>query len=291
MGQKKNSTIFSLSSKNAEWKSKYIEKNLEESSLLLYKNFAIWSYLNQVFKNYGLILYNWKIEYMENSINFFLFFFEKESKTKTQYKQNLKRIRKNKQNKVLLCKYTKCSELIDYLFNNILSRDLNLFFSQKTINIKVQNLNEKFRFFLKTNPVYDDEFEKLMRPFKHSLRNPDLKELIDIFYSSIIEKDSAKLIVDGITYYITKHKKNHGFMLSFFKRVLVSVMSATFSRVKGIKIVITGRFNRAQRSNKKIIQVGSVPLQSLNSNVSYYSDVAYTFDGTFGVKVWVCGKF
>ena len=36
MGQKTNPTIFNLSLKNAEWKSKYIEKNKE---VILWKDF------------------------------------------------------------------------------------------------------------------------------------------------------------------------------------------------------------------------------------------------------------
>ena len=63
MGQKTNPTIFNLSLKNAEWKSKYIEKNKEESSLFLYQDIEIRNYLDQVFKNFGLLIHNCKIEY------------------------------------------------------------------------------------------------------------------------------------------------------------------------------------------------------------------------------------
>lgn len=290
MGQKKNPIIFNLSSKNAEWKSKYIEKNQEESSILLYNNLAIWNYLNQIFKRYGLILYNWNIEYNKSSINLFLFFFEKEAKTRKLYKQNLKRIKKNRHLKSSISTYVNCPELIHYIFTNILSKDLNLFGNGKTIHIKAKNLNKKFEVFIKTNPIYLNEFKGLLKPFKRFLKNSEFKELIKIFYNSIIEQDSAKLIAEGITSYFMRHKKKHGFILSFFKKILTTLMNASFSKVKGIKIVINGRFNGAQRANRKIIQMGEIPLQSFNSFTSYYEDVAYTSNGTFGVKVWVSSK-
>jgi len=287
MGQKKNSTIFSLSLKNSEWKSKYMEKNLEESSVLLYQNLAIWNYLNQSFKRYNLILYNWKIEHYESSISLFLFFFEKNSETRKYYKKNLKQVKKDKHNQVSAHKYSNCPELIIFFFNNILSRELNLFTNSKTINVKTQNLNKKFEVFIRNNPIYSREFKKLIKPFRRSLKNPNFKELIKILYCSVIEKDSAKLIAESIANYFQKNKKKHGFILSFLKKILIKLIYAKFSRVKGVKIVINGRFNGAQRSNKKIVQIGRVPLQSFNLQISYYEDVAYTSNGTFGIRVWI----
>ncbi len=302
MGQKKNSTIFSLSLKNAEWKSKYIAKNLEESSLLLYQNLTIQDYLNKIFKHYGLILYNCKIEYNENSINLFLSFFEKESETKRYYRQNMRRINKNKLSilssqptncleqyeKQSTSNYLNCPELIYHIFTSALSKDLNLFLKNKSVNIKAQNLNKKFEIVITNNRVYLNEFKNLTRTIKRFLRDPNFKELIKIISYSIIEKDSAKLIAEGITYFFKKNKKRHGVLLSFLKKILTSLLYTKFSKIKGVKIVINGRFNGAQRSNTKVVHVGKVPLQSFNSKVSYYEDVAYTINGTFGVKVWMC---
>ena len=87
MGQKTNSTIFSLSLKNAEWKSKYLEKNLEESSLLLYKDVEIRNYLNRVFELHGLVIHNCKIEYSQSTTNFLITFFEKRTETMKFYEQ------------------------------------------------------------------------------------------------------------------------------------------------------------------------------------------------------------
>ena len=44
------------------------------------------------------------------------------------------------------------------------------------------------------------------------------------------------------------------------------------------------------RSKKTFLSVGSIPLQSFNSNIDYYNDISYTVYGTIGIKVWVFEK-
>ena len=79
-------------------------------------------------------------------------------------------------------------------------------------------------------------------------------------------------------------------ILFLLKKTLETLIPSEFSIVKGVKIVISGRFNGAQRSNKKILKINTVPLQSFDSTISYYEDTAYTSNGTFGIKVWICEK-
>ena len=124
MGQKTNSTILNLSLKNAEWKSKYIEKNTEESSVLLYKNIEIRNYLNRVFKLHGLYIHNCKIEYSLTTAHFFITFFEIKTETKkrnTKLNPEENSIPNNSKN------------LMKYLINQVVTIDLNLFLNNKTI--------------------------------------------------------------------------------------------------------------------------------------------------------------
>ena len=96
MGQKKNSKIFSLSLKNAEWESKYIEKNIEESSSLLHKNVEARNYLTQIFKLHGLTLHSCAIDYTQKSINFFILFFEKKNRNRDFLQTTFKKAQKKK---------------------------------------------------------------------------------------------------------------------------------------------------------------------------------------------------
>nr|YP_007890662.1 ribosomal protein S3 [Jakoba bahamiensis]AGH24156.1 ribosomal protein S3 [Jakoba bahamiensis] len=65
--------------------------------------------------------------------------------------------------------------------------------------------------------------------------------------------------------------------------------------IKGIKVSVSGRFlmtDNEKRRNKmariKHHKQGRISLHTLKENISYSHDVAYTVDGTSGVKVWIC---
>ena len=75
MGQKVNQTIFRAGTYNYEYNQKYIEKNKEESSLILYTNLEIINYINIVFKTYGMLVHTCKLEYTLNSLNIIIYFF------------------------------------------------------------------------------------------------------------------------------------------------------------------------------------------------------------------------
>ena len=74
MGQKTNPNILRLG-QTKEWKSKYIEKNNEESSLYLYKTLEIQKYLNRFFGLYKIKIHNCKIFYSENVLQIFISFY------------------------------------------------------------------------------------------------------------------------------------------------------------------------------------------------------------------------
>jgi ribosomal protein S3 len=280
MGQKTNSIITSLSLKNAKWKSKYIEKNLEESSLLLHKNIEIRNYLNKVFKLYGLVIHNCIIEYNQTTANFFITFFEKKTETSKFYIQNKK----------VSSRFKSSKTLIEHIVNNVLKIDLNLFLNNKTVTFKIQNLNQKFELLISSSKSNLFQYRNILKELKRFLKDPLFKELIKALFVAITERNSAKLIAESISRYFAKQKKRHGFLLFLLKKTLRSLISSEFSVIKGVKITISGRFNGAQRSNKKILKINSIPLQSFNSTISYHESTAYTPNGTFGIKVWICEK-
>lgn len=287
MGQKTNSTIFSLTTKKAEWKSKYIEKNVEESSVLLFQDVEIRNYINRIFKIYGFLVHSCKIDYNYGNIIFLINLYNKKNETEKLYKKDSK----EKLSIPKLCQnfpIANSKDLTNFIINNILVIDLSLFLKNKTITIKTHNLNKKLQLLIKNTKTNFFEYKKVLRNFKRFLKNPIYKELLKISFVAITEKNSAKLVAETISNYFTKQKKRHGFILFFIKKTFSSLIPLKMSQIKGIKIIIAGRFNGAPRSNKKIIKVGSVPLQSFNSTISYYEDTAYTSNGTFGIKVWIC---
>lgn len=282
MGQKTNPTIFNLSLKNAEWKSKYIEKNVEESSIFLYKDIEIRNYLNQAFNKYGLMVHSCRIDYNQNSTTLLIAFFEKKTETSKFYTKSSA----NSAHQM----FTSNTELLNHLICNVLSVDICLFLKSSNVIIKVQNLNQKFNKFVTTSKTNTFEYRVILKRFKRFLKNAIYKELVKIVFISVSEKNSAKLLAEIISHCFEKQKKRHGFILFLLKQTLEELISSKISRVEGVKVVISGRFNGVPRASKKILRVGKVPLQSFDSSVSYYEDVSYTTNGTFGVKVWISEK-
>lgn len=283
MGQKTNSSIFRLGLKNAEWKYKYIEKNIEESSLLLFKNIEIKNYINNIFKHYNFLVHNCNIEYTQTTANVVISFYKSKFYT-TTFSAN------EKYTQEVVKHYKNNKKLISFIIKQLLNLSLNLYIKNKIINIKVQDLNKKFELKLQKTKKYFIEYQKLVKQFKRFLKNPMQKDFIKILFISISEKNSAKLIADSIAMFINKNKKRHNYLLFVLKKTLTELIKLQISQVQGIKIVISGRFNGVPRGKKKVLKIGIIPLQSFNSTISYYQSVSYTPNGTFGIKVWICEK-
>lgn len=275
MGQKTNASIFRLGLKNSEWNIKYIEKNPEESSIFLYKNIEIQNYLDNTFKLYNLFIHSCKIEHTQTTTNIQIAYYESDS-----YLTNLRKLSNFKTSK----------QLISFLTKDVLAVSLNLYLKKEKITIKTQNLNKKFEVELQQQQTYLLEYKKVMRHLRGFLKTPAQKDFIKLLFISVFEKNSARLISEAISLYINKNKKKHNYLLFVLKRTLNVLINLNFSKIKGIKIVIAGRFNGAPRAKQRNLQIGAIPLQSFNEDINYYNSTSYTPNGTFGVKVWVCNK-
>lgn len=271
MGQKTNSIIFRLGQKNSEWKYKYIEKNKEESSLLLYKTVEIQKYVDNTLKFYGLLLHNCKIEYTATRADFHISMCESQPKIGNENLANSKK-------------------LISFLLKKVLTVGINLYIKNKTVNVKIQNLTKKFELNIKKNVAYYKDYKSVLPKLRRFLKNSDQKNFIKLLFISTYERGSAKLLADCIAFYILKNKKRHNFLLFILKLTLTEIIKLNFSKVKGIKINISGRLNGAPRAKKKTLKIGETPLQSFNANIDYCNSISYTQNGTFGIKVWMCEK-
>jgi small subunit ribosomal protein S3 len=56
---------------------------------------------------------------------------------------------------------------------------------------------------------------------------------------------------------------------------------------KGIKIQVSGRLGGAEIARQEKAGQGSVPLTTLQADISYGYAIAYTTFGTIGVKAWI----
>jgi len=176
-------------------------------------------------------------------------------------------------------------------FQVILLESLATYTKNKTnIFVTMQNLNCKKQ--LSDNQVKN--LKSVFKQLKKFVRNSFFKEAINILFVNISKRKSAKLLAEFIsgqfrlnqlrTDQMTISRKDNYF-LGFLKQAITLLVKCEISCLKGVKITIKGRFNRAPRAKTNNIYFGKFSLQSFDSKVDYYQSTAYTINGTFGIKV------
>jgi ribosomal protein S3 len=126
----------------------------------------------------------------------------------------------------------------------------------------------------------------LLQKFKGT---PFLKEGIELLFHTVYTSNSASLLAKFVAIQVKKVKR-HKFFLSFLKQTLTVLTNSSFSKVKGIKIIIKGRLNGVPRAKHKIITIGDVPVQSINAIIDHAQSTAHNSNGSYGIKVWIVEK-
>ena len=75
--------------------------------------------------------------------------------------------------------------------------------------------------------------------------------------------------------------------ISVKRAIRQAVERSMEKKAKGIKIKVSGRLNGAEIARNEIVSNGSIPLQTLRSDISYALAEAHTTYGVIGVKVWI----
>jgi len=92
---------------------------------------------------------------------------------------------------------------------------------------------------------------------------------------------NATLIARNIAAQIVKR-------VSYKRAMKRAALAAMRSGAKGIKICCSGRLHGAEIARIEWTRIGSVPLQTLRSDIDYGFAQAKTTYGIIGVKVWIC---
>lgn len=274
MGQKTNSNVLRLSLKKNEWKSKYIEKVSEDSTLFIHNDLEVRKYLDRFFHLHGLILQNCKINYSNNAVDIFVCYFVTE--------KALKLVQNFKNSRISITSVNKLRSNFTEILLESISR-----FTKKKVNVSftLHSLNGKLS--LKLNRDHILSLQKIKLQLKQFSRSSFFKETINILFIVVRKRQSSKLFAQFIAFQLSATKR-HNFFLIFLKQALSLMLKSKISFAHGIKIVIKGRFNGAPRARSKTIQIGNIPLQFFEAKISYFQTTAYTPNGTFGIKVWIC---
>jgi|TARA_B110000240_G_C13513559_1_gene461657 hypothetical protein len=279
MSQKINASFFRRSLKTSEWNFKCTELNKEESSLLLYKNININAYIHRIFELHGFFLMTCKFEYSGSSVLVNLSFLE--------HLIYDKKVSSYIEKKSISSKKDSVTKLVNLYLIPVLN---NYFYKKVSVFIKVNDLGKDFENSILRSKPYKIEHKNIMKRFKFFRNYDKSDELIKIAFVTVMNKKSSKLLAKTISYLITNQKRRHSNILSFVKKLFDILIPLKLSNISGLRLVVAGRLNGFPRAKKRLLKIGSLPLQSLNAPIDYSETVAYTPNGTFGIKVWVCGK-
>lgn len=171
------------------------------------------------------------------------------------------------------------------VFNSMLKGLSLVTENQSNIRVTLKCLNNKF-FMTETQKHLFKEKLVMMQKFKNS---DFFFDSVGTLYSAISNKNSADLISRLVSEKLKKIKR-HKFFIAFLKRALTLMIHSTVSNISGIKIIIKGRLNGAPRARHKILNIGSVPTQTLATNIDYSESKCHNSNGTYGIKVWIVPK-
>lgn len=129
-------------------------------------------------------------------------------------------------------------------------------------------------------------FRKSLLKLRRYTRSKFFKDSINVFALVIRKKLTADILSEFISFQLSLHKK-HNYFITFIRRSLLILIKSRYSKISGLKVRISGRFNGARRARTRLFHICKVPSQTLKANINYNQSISFTSNGTFGVKVWV----
>lgn len=140
-----------------------------------------------------------------------------------------------------------------------------------------QNLNKTF-----------DKVSLNINQFKRFKNESFFESSLSLMKILLSSNNNSGLLAKFISKFfklLHKTKKLNKFFL--FLGFLLKFLVKNSLLIKGVKIQIKGRLRGSSRSKTRLIQYGIVPLQTIDSTVSYTLTHTHTVYGTFGIRVWI----
>lgn len=212
------------------------------------------------------------------NLNFTVFF---ENAKLSKYKKLAKKI-SNKSKKFV----SASKKLVSLFTGTLTSLKSNLvLLNLKVLNSQV-NKNLLKKFYQKTTRFKSILFQRKFNLFI------DFIKIITLFH----ENKVRSLVFLGVLGKIFKvlTKKKHNRFLFFLKHIFQMIIQIPVSKsisnqdqIRGIKFIISGKLQGKTRGSNSSIQVGTVPIQSIEKDIEFSKLHVYTRYGAFGFKIWV----
>ena len=136
--------------------------------------------------------------------------------------------------------------------------------------------------------VFKNKKIRMLQRFKFT---PFFKEGWELLFHVTFNSNSARLLSTFIAEQLKMLKiKQLNFFFAFIKRTLTVLISSNLSKLKGVKVIVKGRLSKNIRAKHRILTVGDVAVQTLDSNIDYHQTTIHNANGSYGIKVWIVEK-
>lgn len=160
----------------------------------------------------------------------------------------------------------------------------NLFYKKSIIHINLKQINKRFET-ISSEKMF--KLKKLALSLRKYQKNDFFREGLNLFYNLAKNRTSLPTFTNFIANQLKRFKR-HNFFLRFIRDGLKAFLTKSFSKTKNVRIKIKGRLNARPRAKHRIIFVnGNVPVSTLNSKIIYSESIAFTSNGTLGIKAWL----
>lgn len=274
MSQKTNSTLHRIKTSSC-WKSLYKECHKNEISYYYNQDLQIKEFVEKIFNRCNFVLCDLKLKRARDKLELSITYYKKSPSFKNTRKSD-----------TLPIDYEHISYTHrDFLKNLTESLMIALPVNRET-NILFQCINK-----LPTQFIYNRKHRRIFQAILFSLRryskDPGFSEFINVLMVLVSKKCSAATFSKIIAQKLT-NSKSHNKLFTFWRQALAISLESTLAKIKGVKLVIKGRINGRPRAKVIKICAGSVPNQTLFTNIDYSESVSFTKNGTFGVNVSIC---
>lgn len=274
MGQKVNPIIFRLGISKT-WDTEFYETKKSELPFYTFQCIEIKQYIEKFLKDHGLVLHSYKINYNQSVVSIYISYFIPTT-FKCDEEQNTPKTVEKLNKKIKILKFTE---------------GLNVFTKKKHKIIAIfQCTNKSFHYLNPTDLFFIERKVKVLGRFQSKKENFKFDEIFNLLCNAVLNKNSAFMIGNAIAD-VLKNLKKHNRFLKCIEKVFKILIASKFSKIKSIKIQVSGKLNRSRRTRTKVLKIGDLPIQTLKTNIDYsQTTVTHNPNGSFGIKLWVIYK-
>jgi hypothetical protein len=160
---------------------------------------------------------------------------------------------------------------------------IKLMKKKNLILMKLKIINNFINFFLLKRFFHKTaRFVNILFARKFSLFIDFLKISVLLSKNQISPK-TYLYVLSEIFKVLPKNKHSRFF---FFLKQFFQILIQGFNKIKGIKLLISGKLLGKTRASNKCINCGSVPVQSICKKIEFEKAHVFTLYGVYGFKIW-----